>query len=73
VRTGGVFPLKLIQRYVAEAPYMNSRQLASATTGLAEWPLSRDLVARSMKASREALLDCIQHNEISTQEARYHL
>lgn len=70
MRTGGVFPLKLVQRFIAEAPYMNSKQLATACTGLAEWPISRDLVARALKASRDVLADCIRNQEISTQEVR---
>lgn len=68
MRTGGVFPLKLVQRFVAEASYMNSKQLATATTGLAGWPLSRDLASRALKASRASLRDCIRHKEITTQE-----
>lgn len=70
LRTGGVFPLKVVQRYVVEAPYMNSKQLATACSGLAQWPLTGDLVARSMKVSRDALVDCIRHKEITTQEVR---
>jgi hypothetical protein len=68
IRTGGVFPLQVVKQFVVEVPYMSSKQLATATMGLSEWPLSQDLVNRAFKPVRAQLKDYVKHDEIQVQE-----
>ena len=70
VQTSGAFPLRITQAVIQTAPFMTAKQLSSAATGAASWPLSRDLVVRIMRALKPEVLDRIKHHEIQVAEVR---
>lgn len=70
VHTSGVFPLHLTQAVIKTAPFMTAKQLSSAASGAASWPLSRDLVVRIMRALKPEVLDRIKHHEIAVADVR---
>lgn len=70
VHTSGVFPLHLTLAVIKTAPFMTAKQLSSAASGAASWPLSRDLVVRIMRAVKPEVVDRIKHHEIAVADVR---